>query len=166
LSVAYADSVCCLPIRFFASLDAASASKTVDENKRLTDIRPVLHKFGQLLMVVAVLSATGTHWLAFQSVAWTTMLAENLQTASWQSALQRTFDGKHPCCLCKEIAKNKQSEKKSDAQVELKKIDLSHTRFEFVFCAPAHFHEVRAANSTANSLTQSPSVPPPKEFLG
>ena len=126
----------------------------------------MFRKFGQLLMIVAVLSATGTHWLALQSVAWSTMLAENLQTASWGRAVQRTFDGKHPCCLCKEIAKDKQSEKKSDIQVDLKKLDYSYSNFEFVFCPPSHFYEVRAANDTAISLTQAPSLPPPKELLG
>ena len=116
-------------------------------------------------MIVAVVTATGTHWLAFQSVAWTAMLAENLHTHSLQRAVQRTFDGKHPCCLCKEIAKDKQSEKKSDLQVDLKKPDFSHNRFEFVFCAPVHFYEVRTANDTAASLMQAPALPPPKELL-
>lgn len=118
-------------------------------------------------MILAVLSATGTHWLALQSVAWTTMLAENLHaTTSWQKAVSRTFDGKHPCCLCKEIAKDKQSEKKSDAQVELKKLDYSYTSFEFVFCPPSGFYEILGAKDSITSLTRAPSVPPPKELLG
>jgi len=125
----------------------------------------VFRKFGQLLMIFAVLTANGTHWLAFQSVAWTAMLAENLQNTSLQRAIQRTFDGRHPCCLCKEIAKDKQSEKKSDIQVDLKKFDFSHIRFEFVFCAPSHFYEVRAAENEIISLTRAPALPPPKELL-
>lgn len=116
-------------------------------------------------MIVAVLTATGTHWLAFQSVAWTTMLAENLRTSSFQRALQRTFDGSHPCCLCKEIAKDKQTEKKSDLQVDLKKIDFSHSRFEFIFCAPSDFYEIRTTENGLASLTRAPALPPPKELL-
>ena len=118
-------------------------------------------------MILAVLSATGTHWLALQSVAWTTMLAENLHTTdSWQTAVTRTFDGRHPCCLCKEIAKDKQSEKKSDVQFESKKLDYSYTSFEFVFCSPSEFYEVRDPHQAVRSLTRAPSVPPPKELLG
>jgi len=139
---------------------------TLDSPNPLKHSVTVFRKFGQMLMIVAVLSATGTHWLAFQSVAWTTMLAENLQKTSLASALERTFDGKHPCRLCKEIAKDKQSEKKSDLQTELKKIDFSHNRFEFVFCAPAHFYEVRTTRDAVISLTQAPALPPPKELLG
>ena len=139
---------------------------TLDSPNPLKHSVTVFRKFGQMLMIVAVLSATGTHWVAFQSVAWTTMLAENLQKTSLASAIEHTFDGKHPCCLCKEIAKDKQSEKKSDLQTELKKIDFSHNRFEFVFCAPAHFYEVRTTSDAVISLTQAPALPPPKELLG
>lgn len=117
-------------------------------------------------MIVAVLSATGTHWLALQSVAWTTMLAENLHSTSWAQAVGRTFDGKHPCCLCKQIAAGKQSEKKSDVQVEIKKPDYSYTNFKFIFCSPSDFYEVCAVNNPVASLTHAPSVPPPKELLG
>ena len=124
----------------------------------------VFRKLGQVLMIVAVLSATGTHWLAFQSVAWTAMLAENLQNSSFERALQRTFDGKHQCCLCREIAKDKQSEKKSDAQTELKKLDFSLTDFEVTFCPPSAFYELHAANNSAASLTRAPSVPPPRNL--
>ena len=142
-----------------------SPPRTLDSPTRLKHSVTVFRKLGQVLMIVAVLTATGTHWLAFQSVAWTTMFAENLQTSSFQRAFLRTFDGKHPCCLCKEIAKDKQSEKKSDVQVESKKLDFSHNPFEFVFSAPAHFYEVRAANNFAISFTEPPSLPPPKKLL-
>jgi hypothetical protein len=116
-------------------------------------------------MIIAVLSATGTHWLALQSAAWTAMLAKNLQSASWYQAVERTFDGKHPCCLCRQIAAAKQSEKKSDLQVEVKKLDFSYTNFGFVFCPPSHFYEVPALDDAAASLTRAPSVPPPRELL-
>lgn len=116
-------------------------------------------------MIVAALTATGTHWLALQSVAWTAMLAENLESHSWHEAVQRTFDGKHPCCLCKKIAAAKRSEKKSDAQFELKKFDYSYSSFEFVFCAPNWFYEIPPGNEAAISLSREPSVPPPRQLL-
>jgi hypothetical protein len=126
----------------------------------------VIRKCGQLLMIVAVLSATGTHWVALQSIAWTAMLAENLHSTSWQQAVTRTFDGKHPCCLCKQIAAAERSEKKSDLQTELKKLDYSYTSFEFVFCPPSHFYEVCAPTEALISLTRAPALPPPKGLPG
>lgn len=94
------------------------------------------------------------------------MLAENLQTSSWHKAIERTFDGRHPCCICKQIAADKQSEKKSDVQVEAKKLDYSYTSFEFVFSPPTAFYEVGDLQSAVTSLTRTPSVPPPRELLG
>ncbi len=117
-------------------------------------------------MIVAVLSATGTHWMLLQSVAWTRMLAENLHKSSICQAVEHTFDGKHACCICKEISKGKQSEKKNDVQVELKRLEFPYTKSEFVFCPPSEFRELRAANETGPLLTQAPAVPPPRQLPG
>jgi hypothetical protein len=117
-------------------------------------------------MIVAVLATTGTHWLVLQSVAWTTMLATNLQATSVQQAVARTFDGRHPCCLCREISKSKQSEKKSDLQLDLKKLEYPYSTSEFVFCPPSSFLEIRAGDQSAPSLTHAPPLPPPRELLG
>lgn len=117
-------------------------------------------------MIVAVLAASGTHWMVFQSIAWTTMLADNLHTTSLSQAIARTFDGKHPCCLCKEIARSKRSEKKSDFQVELKRLDFSYSDSEVVLCPPSAFRELRAGNETGPLLAKAPAVPPPKELRG
>ena len=60
------------------------------------------------------------------------MLAENLQTSSLHNALERTFDGKHPCCLCKQIAVNQTIRKKIGRATRIEKLDYSYTSFEFV----------------------------------
>jgi hypothetical protein len=49
--------------------------------------------------------------------------------------------------------------------VESQKLDYWYARCEFVFCPPSDFYEVRAANDMTVSLTQAPSLPPPKELL-
>ena len=126
----------------------------------------MFRKLGCVLMIFAVLAATDIHWLVLQSIAWTTMLAKNLQNDSFGDSVHRTFDGKHPCCLCKEIAKGKQSEKKTDLQAELKPLEFSYTNNEFVFCPPSNFYEIRAADEMALLLTRAPAVPPPKAILG
>jgi hypothetical protein len=92
------------------------------------------------------------------------MLAENLQNSSWHKAIERTFDGKHPCCLCKQIAAGERSEKKTDAPIESQKLDYSYTSFEFVFSPPSEYYEVRDLSHAPVSLTRAPSVPPPREL--
>ena len=70
---------------------------------------------GKILVVLALVLATGLHWTALQTVAWTTMLAKNLSTQSFSAAVSDTFDGRHPCPLCQAISKGRQSEQKSAA---------------------------------------------------
>ena len=126
----------------------------------------MLKRLGHALTVFAVLTAIGAHWVVLQSVAWTTMLAENLRTKSVTEAVERTFDGKHPCSLCKQIAKGQQSEKKSEFRPEWKRFEFSHTPITFIFTAPSHYWEMSEPDASPNALSHAPPVPPPKGFLG
>jgi hypothetical protein len=62
-------------------------------------LRIALH----LAVIAALFVETGGHWLVLQSVAWTGMLLEYSQESSFGTAMQKTFDGEHPCDLCKTI---------------------------------------------------------------
>ena len=94
------------------------------------------------------------------------MLAQNFRTGSLSEAVERTFDGEHPCALCKRIAKGKQAEKKSEFPLELRKFEFSYTPGTFTFTPPAHFYEVRLPDAALDALTHAPPVPPPRRFLG
>ena len=126
----------------------------------------MFRRFGYALLIVAVLAATGTHWIVLQSVAWTTMLAGNLGTTSVYQAVERTFDGQHPCCLCKQIRAGKQTEKKSEFHAGWKKLEFSYAVSAFRFEAPSHFYEVRAIDDTADLFAHAPPVPPPRQLPG
>jgi hypothetical protein len=124
----------------------------------------VFVRLGHVLMLVALLAASGAHWAALQSVAWTTMLAKNLQSASVSAALEKTFDGRHPCPLCKAIAAGKSAEKKTDFTLELKKLEYPPAPEGFVLVAPAQFQLLPQVNFSAPALTHEPPVPPPRSF--
>lgn len=122
-------------------------------------------RLGHVLMIVALLAAGGAHWGALQSVAWTTMLAENLQSGSVSQALEKTFDGRHPCPLCKAVAAGKAAEQKSDFTLELKKLEYPPVPECFVLVAPAQFKILPQANFFAAALAQEPPVPPPRNLF-
>jgi hypothetical protein len=66
--------------------------------------------------LLAVLLASGGHWLALQSIAWTQMLLDYARHDSLAAAVEKTFDGKHPCPLCLKIQEGrKQEERKAPA---------------------------------------------------
>ena len=94
------------------------------------------------------------------------MLAENLRVAPLPQAVQRTFDGKHPCQLCKEIAQGKQSEKKSEFPLGLNKFEFSYSASVFVFTPPGYSWELRFPESFCRTLGHAPPAPPPRSLLG
>lgn len=119
-------------------------------------------RLGNIFLIVALLTATGAHWAVLQSVAWTTMFADNLHRHSIGEAVTCTFDGKHPCCLCKAIAAGKKSEKKSEFTLQLKKLEFPPSPDRFVFVAPSQFRLLPQADTFAESFALQPPTPPPR----
>ena len=122
-------------------------------------------QLGKIFVVIALIAATGAHWAVLQSVAWTTMLADNLCTHSLAEAVTQTFDGRHPCCLCKAIAAAKKSEKKSEFTLQTQKLEFPPTKENPPLIAPSNFQLLPQANFFAESLTQKPLLPPPRGFF-
>jgi hypothetical protein len=71
-------------------------------------------KLSRGIVVLALCCSIGGHWLVLQSVAWATMLVDYSQHCSIKQAIVQTFDGAHPCDMCKQISKSKASEKNRD----------------------------------------------------
>jgi hypothetical protein len=122
----------------------------------------VIGRIGKFLVVVALVAMLGAHWTLLQSVAWTAMLADNLHSTSLHEALVKTFDGKHPCCLCKQIAAGKKSEKKSEFTLQGKQSEFLMVTPRFIFAAPTHFWRLIVADNLIKSVCHTPPVPPPR----
>jgi hypothetical protein len=130
----------------------------------LHDKNYVFVRFGHVLLIVALLCATGTHWMLLQSVAWAGMLANNARTASLHVAIENTFDGKHPCPLCKQIAQGKQSERKSDLQSDLKKLEFVNAPLVLSIFPPTQFSFLSDQTVSAFLFSEAPPVPPPRSL--
>jgi len=111
-----------------------------------------------------MLVISGGHWPALQGVAWITMLASNLRTSSITDAMTHTFDGRHPCPLCRAIASGKKSESKSELVVPV-------TRFEFVPSHPgfsldevSQFRQSAPVCLIAGESAPQPPTPPPRSI--
>ena len=121
----------------------------------------MLSRAPRFLIVLALASSIGLHWALLQSVAWVTMVVTYSQTTTLKEALARTFDGEHPCALCKQVAAGKKSEKKSDLQLEAKKLTFLDCSESFLF-AHLQFEMLRPKDATAGTLTAPPLLPPPR----
>jgi hypothetical protein len=125
----------------------------------------VLARFGKFLVVIALVLATGLHWAALQTLAWTTMLAGNLCGQSLTEAVSQTFDGKHLCPLCRAIAAAKQNEKRSEAVAATLKMEFPPVAEKLILISPKPFSAFSLAEFSAASSFPKPPVPPPRSFL-
>jgi len=125
----------------------------------------VLLRLAKLILVLALASSIGLHWVVLQSLAWTSMLADNLCHDSLAQAVTRTFDGQHPCCLCKAIAAGKKSEKKSEFTPFFKALEFPPASEDFALTILARFALPPAADTFARTLSETPPTPPPRNAL-
>jgi hypothetical protein len=125
----------------------------------------VLVRFGKIAVIAALVATMGTHWVLLQSVAWTAMFADNLHSVSFREALVKTFDGKHPCYLCKAIAKGKTSEQRKVSAERMQKLEFPPAKANFILMAPSQPQLVRQAMASAESLPHAPPTPPPRGFF-
>lgn len=128
-------------------------------------ITAVFLRLSKWLVVLALTLSLGAHWALLQSVAWVGMVVTYSQDSTFTEALSKTFDGRHPCKLCKAVQEGKRSEKKQDViKVESKK-EFCFNSSVSIPCPPSVLTLLSAANDSALSRTETPPVPPPRGFF-
>jgi|SRR3954471_8296103 hypothetical protein len=122
----------------------------------------MLRSFSKGLLICLLVCGISGHWAVLQSVAWTTMLFENMQDSPVIVALQKTFDGKHPCRICKVVAEGKKSEQRQEAQAPGLKIELiCEVQSVPMPLAPSLDH-ARELTCFFSSRTEPPLLLPPR----
>lgn len=74
-----------------------------------------------LVMALALFLVAGGHWAMLQGVAWASMVKDFSKTGSLTEAVSKTFDGKHPCPMCKKIASARTGQEKAPVTVKAEK---------------------------------------------
>jgi hypothetical protein len=72
----------------------------------------VLHNAGRYLLIGALFVSLGGHFALVQTFAWGNMLMEYSHGSSVREAARKTFNGEHPCHLCKLVKESKKQEEK------------------------------------------------------
>ncbi|NDD81807.1 MAG: hypothetical protein EBZ53_04475 [Verrucomicrobia bacterium] len=121
--------------------------------------------------LTAILSALVLAWQIglpqglLQTVAWGWMITSYSQEAGLKEGLRKTFDGHHPCGLCKRIAQSRpDSSPATLAPITPAPIDflwiLSSVRSEL---SPCRSCELLPASCLSQDLDRaSPLLPPPR----
>lgn len=115
-----------------------------------------MRAFARFSVITALVLSLGLHWALLQTVAWTGMIVSYSLEENLSGAVAKTFDGQHPCCMCKAIQKGKSEERKRDDQqlVSKGKLDLGlvWTQAAFVF-TPSHAHQFRPSKHCQAELS-------------
>lgn len=132
----------------------------------------VLRRLGLLCAALALFSIAGGHWAVLQSVAWAEMLHDYTQrTDSVVVAVEQTFDGRHPCDLCREIVSAKAKEhRESPAAPKGKENAKVKALVADSFLRPVGrtVAETRlpcAVPASGPSRTEQPPTPPPRRSI-
>ena len=115
-------------------------------------------------MVLALVFVIGAHWALLQSVAWGGMAVNFSQTESFATALQKTFDGQHPCPLCKLVKAGQTSEKKQGLRKAGAKFDFHLVAGSCGLFPPRPSRHFMAMTECAPACADAPLLPPPRFF--
>ncbi len=126
-------------------------------------------RFGLACAALAMFFIAGGHWTALQTVAWAEMLHDYSQhSGSLAVAVEQTFDGQHPCELCRDIQAGKSKEHRGSPSVPIAKADakVKAALAEATLLAPARpsverFFPALIASALV-SRDDSPPTPPPR----
>jgi hypothetical protein len=126
----------------------------------------VILAIARATLVLLLCLSIGPHWAVLQPVAWATMIVEYSQDAPLAKAIAKTFDGEHPCDLCKHIRRAEHSEKKPEAQFTTLKPDLLCVKRSVRLFPSSTDLSFPIERLDADAETAPPPVPPPRLILG
>jgi hypothetical protein len=119
-------------------------------------------KIARALVVLSLVFAIGGHWAVLQSVAWLSMTVKFAQTDTLSAALRKTFDGLHPCKLCKVVRDGQQSEKKQETLKVETKLDFWLVSHASLLNPPQPFSVLPSGPDSVQLRSESPPTPPPR----
>ena len=116
---------------------------------------------------LALFQIVGGHWAILQTSAWLGMIVSYAKDGDYSGAITKTFDGKHPCALCRLVqVGQKQEEKKVPAlHWELKK-DCVISGFLFLVLPDLAWREYHQFHRSLLGITLEPLTPPPRNLVG
>ena len=121
-----------------------------------------LLRFSRWLLIAALFLAIGGHWAVLQTVAWASMIVDYSREGALTEAMQKTFDGRHPCQICTEIQKNRQSEKKQESLLLAKKVELFDQHIAKIVFPSDDSISLAISDSFSSARFLAPPVPPPR----
>lgn len=125
---------------------------------------PLVRAAVRLTTVFVLVLSLGLHWALLQTLAWTGMIVSYSRDASLREAISMTFDGEHPCSLCKVIKQGRSEERKPNQQKPDKgvKLEFPLPDGDVIFIVPTGAEDLPVVAMLTSSLPAAPPTPPPR----
>ena len=139
-----------------------AASASVDVFSFPSSFAKFVRSIIRFTTVLVLVLSLGLHWALLQTVAWTGMIISYSRDASFTEAVSKTFDGEHPCPMCKMIKKGRAEEKEQQQQKQSIKPGSKMEIGLIWQSTPFYFSCDRETISYPNSNASIRSYEPPK----
>jgi hypothetical protein len=123
----------------------------------------VRHRLCKSVVAILLIFSIGGHWAILQSLAWVSMVVQYSQEAPIEVAVSKTFDGKHPCNICKLVKHGRDSEKKRETINQKSKLDFWIPTRALALTLPAVDQNFTSAPELFfHARAEAPPIPPPR----
>jgi hypothetical protein len=115
--------------------------------------------------VLVLVLSLGLHWAVLQTIAWTGMIVSYSRDASFSEAVSKTFDGEHPCPMCKVIKQARAEEKQQQEKQQVEsgsKMDLELVWQSTAFDFSCDREKFSSPDFSAPSRREQPPKPRPR----
>ncbi|MEY2407898.1 MAG: hypothetical protein QOF48_568 [Verrucomicrobiota bacterium] len=119
-------------------------------------------KLLQTGIVLMLVLAIGGNWALVQSVAWVRMAVGYSRCAPLGTALRMTFDGQHPCTLCKIVQDGKKTEREKRSTTPDTKLDLLCRVHGLMLLPPPLISASLGSDDRGLLRLEPPPIPPPR----
>jgi len=111
---------------------------------------------------MSLVCVVGGHWALLQSLAWVGMTINFSRTDRLDVAIEKTFNGQHPCHLCHFVAEGKKSERTKEVAKADTKLDLISSPCFSLPTPSQHSVELTACLVSGCLRLDAPPSPPPR----
>lgn len=126
-------------------------------------VLPAVRLFSRWILVLSLSFSIGLPWAFIQGAAWVGMIVNFSREAPLVKSIEMTFDGEHPCSVCKAVQRGQHSQDTKELAKSKLKIDLATPeRHHFVFAPPVPPSRAAYLGPITLEIEAKPPVPPPR----
>ena len=122
-----------------------------------------MRRFVPWTLIIALSLSIGLQWALVQAAAWAGMIVSFSKETTFARAVSMTFDGAHPCRICKAVREGEPKSQSSKRAPVIAKIDLAAPEHGvMIFDRGSVPSVVEYVTALSGRMTLRPPLPPPR----